>query len=73
MNIRREPTYLSTETWRVLWLLAKSGKFDKTGVSTTPDEIADDILRTTIREKYPQLFEHQKKVESMERELLKTL
>jgi len=41
--------------------------------SQTPDEVADGLLRDVISEQYPQLFEHQKKVDALEKELLKTL
>jgi hypothetical protein len=77
MNLRREPTYLSTDVWRACWLLAKlrSGKVDDQGLarSTSPDEIAVELLRGALKEKYPQLLEHQKAVEKMETEMLKTL
>jgi hypothetical protein len=77
MSIRREPTYLSTDVWRSLWLLAKanSPKTDDQGMSkiTTADEMADGLLRGIITEKYPQLLEHQKAVSKLEEQLLKTL
>jgi len=75
MNIRREPTYLSTEVWRALWLLskAKSPEPNEGGHIVTADQMADDLLRETLKEKYPKLLEHQKAVEKLERELLKTL
>lgn len=76
MNIRRDPIYISTEVGRALWLLAKSEKVHPTGEhgdNKTADEIADDILRQAIREQHPQIFEHQKKIESMEKELIKSL
>lgn len=77
MSIRREPTYLSTDVWKCCWLLAKarSAECDDQGLTrvTTADEIADTILRTAIFEKHPQLFEHQKAVTKLEKELLKTL
>ena len=75
----QEPTYLSPDVWKALWLLAKSGKFDNNidgmvGVLvTTPDKLADDILRSVLTLEYPQLFEHQKKVAEMEKEILKRL
>jgi hypothetical protein len=77
MNIRKEPTYLSSEIWRALWVIAKSrGKrTDAQGyeVLTTPDEVADDFLRELIKEKYPQILEHQKQVAKLESALIKTL
>jgi hypothetical protein len=71
MSIRREPTYLSTDVWRACWLLSKWRSDEARTI--TVDEMADGILRDSIKDKYPQLFEHQKKVESMEKELLKDL
>ena len=77
MNLRREPTYLSTDVWRACYLLAKfrSGKLDDQGLarSTSPDEIAVELLRGALKEKYPQLLDHQRQVEKMETEMLKTL
>jgi hypothetical protein len=70
--IRREPTYLSTDVWRCLWLLAKT-RSPAEGQVATADEVADQILRETITERYPQLFEHQKQVAKMEKDLIKTL
>ena len=73
--IRREPTYLSTDVWRALWLLSKAMDDDSAEFArkVTPDSVADDILRETLKTKYPQLFEHQKQVAKLESELLKTL
>jgi len=75
MTIRREPTYLSTEVWRALWLLAKAitPPEGDPGRIKTADSMADDLLRTVIKEKFPQLLEHQKQVEKMEHELLKSI
>jgi hypothetical protein len=77
MPIRREPTYLSREVWRALYLVAqaRSTKLDDQGLHkiTTADEMADDLLRELITEKYPQLLEHQKAVAKLEKEVIKTL
>jgi len=78
MSIREKPTYLSTQVYRALWLIAKSKntpQLIETPHSNlaSPDEIADSILREHIQTNYPQLFEHQKKVDALEKELLKTL
>ena len=70
MNIGREPTYLSTDVWGALCLIAKSKDTGLANAAWTPDFVADEMLREKIKEKYPQLFEHQKKVEA---ELIKTL
>jgi hypothetical protein len=77
MSIRREPTYLSNDVWRALWLLAKArgGQTDEQGLTkiASADEMADSILREVIKEKYPQLLEHQKAVDRMEKELIKAI
>jgi hypothetical protein len=71
MSIRRDPIYLSYDVWRELRLLAKAQTDEGNIVSA--DQVADEMLRQMISEKYPQLGEHQKKVGKMERELIKTL
>lgn len=77
MNIRREPTYLSREVGRMLWLDAKSKGpvTDEQGLQRvmTGDEIADGILRAYYKEKYPFVLEHLKAVDKMEKEVIKTL
>src|SRR4029453_16001134 len=77
MSIRREPTYLSSDIWRALWLLAKAKgrQTDDQGLQKIPsaDEMADSILRGVITQKYPQLLEHQRAVERMEKELIKAI
>ena len=77
MNLRREPTYLSSDVWRACWLIAKwrSGKLDDQGMArtTSPDEIAVELLRAQLKQYYPQLLEHQKHIEKLEQELVKTL
>jgi hypothetical protein len=73
MSIRREPTYLSTEVWRALRLLAKSKHDPNISRVVTADEVADRMLADLIEKDYPQLFEHQKQVEKLERELINTL
>jgi hypothetical protein len=71
MAIRRDPIYLSYDVWRELRLLAKAQTDEGNIVSA--DQVADEMLRQILSEKYPQLGEHQKKVVKMERELIKTL
>jgi hypothetical protein len=71
MTIRREPTYLSTEVWRALWILAKAASSESK--TLTVDEIADNVLRKAIMATNPQVFKHQKQVEKLESELIKTL
>jgi hypothetical protein len=71
MNIRREPTYLSFETYRALRLLAKSRTSE--GHIVTADQLADEMLAETIVAKFPMLVEHLKKIEKLERDFVKTL
>ena len=77
MRIRANPTYLSSEVWKGCYLLAQSKgtQTDEQGLSrvTTADEMADNLLRELIKEKYPALLEHQKTVDKMEKEIIKTL
>jgi hypothetical protein len=77
MAIRREPTYLSRDVWRALYLVAqaRATQLDDQGLphASTADEIADQMLRELITEKYPQILEHQKAVAKQEKELIKTL
>jgi hypothetical protein len=40
---------------------------------STAEDIAEEFLRTALKEKYPQLLDHQKAINKMEKELLKTL
>ena len=77
MNLRREPTYLSSDVWRACYLIAKwrSGKLDEQGMARTisPDEIAVELLRGTLKEHYPFLLEHQKQISKLEDEVVKRL
>jgi len=71
--IRRDPIYISTEVWRWLWLLAKSESVPDDNRIATADEIADQILRQAIREQHPELMEHQKEIEKLEKALIDSL
>ena len=77
MRIRSSPIYLSADVWKGCWLIAQSKgtQTDEQGLSrvTTADEMADNLLRELLKEKYPALMEHQKAVEKMEKEVIKTL
>jgi hypothetical protein len=53
--------------------MVSKARSSEEGSISTPDELADTILREALTEKYPQLFEHQKQVSKMEKELIKTL
>lgn len=79
MSIRRDPIYIETDVWRTLRLLAKSyhddlierGNYPNT--ITTPDFIANQILRETIKEKYPALIDGLKELDKKEKELIESL
>jgi hypothetical protein len=73
MSIRRDPIYVSVETWRWLRLIAKAEGSPEEGRIVTPDAIADQMLRQCIREQHPQLPEHQKEIDALERKLIKSL
>ncbi len=75
-TIRRDPIYLTTEVWRWLRLLAKAETNERGGGVNGPitvDEIADQILRQAIREQHPQLADHQKQIEKLEKQLVEAL
>ncbi len=73
MSIRRDPILLSYDTWRWLRLLAKSESSPEDGRIMTADEMADNLLKQVIKEKWPQLMEFQKETDKREKELIKTL
>ena len=73
MKLRDKPLYISYEVWRALWLLAKSEAQSDEGRIVTADEIADQILRQSIREQYPQLMMHQAEIDEMEKKLIESL
>ena len=66
---RPNSIYVSYEVRKALRLLAKARVDEK----QTADEIADEILRKVIMDQHPQIFEHQKAIVKLEKELLKTL
>lgn len=74
---RRNEIYVSGDTWRMLYFLSQaSGSVtDEFGVTqkTTPDQIADQILRQAIREQHPTLQEHQKQIDQLEKQLIESL
>ena len=71
MSIRRDPVYLSYDVWRALRLLAKSKSEPAENRILTVDQLADQMLSEIIVEKYPQIIEHQKQIDKLEKELLK--
>ena len=83
MTIRSNPIYISSDVHRWLRLLAKANsgmvRTEIMGGSAelprvvTPDEIADQILRQSIREQHPTLPDLQKKIEKLEKETIDTL
>lgn len=77
MNLRREPTYLSSDVWKACLIIARwrSSKLDAQGMhkTTSVDEIAVELIRSALKEHYPQLLEHHKSIEKQEEELIKSL
>lgn len=83
MSIREKPIYISNEVGRWLWLLSKAEKGiqerettlegTRYPTQTTPDEIADQILRQAIREQHPQLAEHDKALQQLEKQTIESL
>jgi hypothetical protein len=75
MAIRDKPVHLTTEVYRMLWLLAKAEpEPERTSNDTcpraTPDEIADQLLRQAIREQYPRLLEYQAAQKQLEKDII---
>lgn len=64
MNFRGSQIYISRQTKSDLWLIAKSR------VEVTPDQVAEEMLRAAISEKYPEVAAHRETVESMEERVL---
>ena len=86
MRLREKPIYLSNEVWRALWILAKADdgnnlkkkiKYEDVlyhdAKNTTPDEIADDLLRQAIKEQHPDLTTRLEELNKMEKELIENL
>ena len=73
MNIRRDPIYVGSNTWRALRLIAKAQSAPEEGRISTADELADAMLWEAIKTRSPQLIDHVKAIEKMEREIVKTL
>ena len=77
MNLRREPTYLSSDVWKACLIIARwrSSKLDEQGLhrTTSVDEIATELIRSSLKEHYPQLLAHHKRIEKEEEELIKNL
>jgi hypothetical protein len=70
-KVRREPFYLSYPVWRALRLLAKAQSDEVHQISA--DQLADEMLADLIAEKYPQLVQHMRAADKLEREVIKTL
>jgi hypothetical protein len=74
---RREQLWISLDVCRSLWILAKTRghRTDEQGFANaiTADELADEMLRDVIKERFPQLSEHRKAVAKLEKELIQTL
>jgi hypothetical protein len=73
MSERRNTIYINGDILHSLWLIAKSRPPDADNRYATAEDVAEEMIRATIKEKFPQLAEHRKQVDKLERELLKTL
>ena len=77
MSMRRYQIYVSGDILKSLSLIAKtkSGQTDEQGMvrSCTAEDVAESLLKSVLKEKYPQLAEHFKTVNKMEKELIETL
>ena len=79
--IRRDPIYISSDVYRWLRLLAKAKlptaeyetNFGAELRKVTADEIADQILRQSIREQHPTLQEGLREIEKMEKKIIENL
>lgn len=67
MMFRASSIYISRETKRHLWIVAKARGFENA------DEAGDKLLAETIAEKYPALVAHQKKIDAMEAEVIESV
>lgn len=67
MSIRATQIYISTETRRNLWIIAKGLGLENA------DEAGERLLSDVIAEKYPALVAHQKKVKELELEMVEKM
>jgi hypothetical protein len=72
MSIRREPVYISTEVWKACWLIARAKTETRPNVVTT-DEMIDTLLREAIAEKCPELSDHKRDVDELDKKVIATL
>jgi hypothetical protein len=73
MSIRREPTYISTEVWRALRLVAKAASSTEENRIVSVDQLVDELLRRAIQISYPELLEHQKYIDKLDQDQIKKL
>lgn len=66
MSIRREPTYLSTDTWQALFVISRAFEI-------TPDELANDLLDKAIKERFPSVLNYLGQVDKLRKEVIKTI
>lgn len=64
MNFRASSIYVSAETRRHLWIIAKGLGLENA------DEAGERLLSDVISEKYPALVSHQKKITELELEVI---
>ena len=73
MSERRFQIYIAGDILHSLNLIARSRPPSEENRFSTAEDVAEEMLKSSFKEKYPQLAEHQKMIAKMERELLKTL
>ncbi len=66
-QFRASQIYVSIETRQTLWIIAKA-----TDVAS-PDEAGEMLLSWAIRERYPTLVDHQKKIKALELEVIESV
>jgi hypothetical protein len=73
MSDRRYSIYITGDLLHSLAMIAGKRPVNEDNTRPTAESIAEEMIRAAIKEKYPQLLEHQKAVREMERELMKQL
>jgi len=73
MSERRYQIYIAGDILHSLALIARSRPPSEENRFSTAEDVAEEMLLAALKEKFPQLFDHQKAVAKMERELVKSL
>jgi hypothetical protein len=70
--VRDQPLLVSYEVWAALRLVVKCKGSIEPGVPRmTEAQLADEILLLALKEEYPEIFEHRRVVEKLEKELIR--